>query len=65
MEQLIIHYEFVNSITGNVIGYLSLPDTIDKTERIHRLNRKKAEVAMANNLDIFVIYWQERSSSLE
>ncbi len=53
-----LHYEFVNSQTGNVIAYLSLSVNMDEKERTGKLAKKKAELAVLNKLYIELIYWQ-------
>lgn len=60
MEQPLIHYEFINSQTGNVISYLSLPATMNKDEQIEQLKKKQAEVAICNKLYIGRVYWREQ-----
>ena len=59
MEQGFTHYEFVNSQTGHVIGYLSLPAEKEETERQAELEKKRAELAIANTLYVELIYWQD------
>jgi hypothetical protein len=54
-----IHYEFVNSQTGYVIGHLSLPAAMNTKERIEMVEKKKAELAISNKLFLEIIYWQD------
>lgn len=60
MEQELNHYEFINSQTGNVISYISLPAGIDRGELTATLEKKKSELAVANSIYIELIYWQLR-----
>lgn len=60
MEQPVIHYEFINSQTENVMGYLSLPADMEKNMQIEQLKKKQAEIAISNNLNISRIYWNEQ-----
>lgn len=60
MEQPLIHYEFINSQTGNVIGYLSLPTDMNKKDQIEKLKKKQTEVAISNKLYIALIYWKDQ-----
>jgi len=59
MKQKVVNYEFVNSRTGNVIAYLSLPANMDENERLVALEKKQAELAVANNIFVELIYWQD------
>ncbi|RYG10699.1 MAG: hypothetical protein EOO07_21730 [Chitinophagaceae bacterium] len=59
MEQELEHYEFINSQTGNVISYMSYPAGMDKKEVIMQLEKQRAALAIANQLYIELIYWQE------
>jgi len=58
MGKDLIHYEFVNSETDNVIGYLSLPVNMDENERRSALEKKQTELAMSNGLYFDLIYWR-------
>ena len=64
MEEEHIDYEFVNSKTGNVIGYLSLAAGTDEKERTGHLEKKKAELAIDNRMYIELIYWQEQDQGV-
>ncbi|MGZ3871308.1 MAG: hypothetical protein ACXVJD_00235 [Mucilaginibacter sp.] len=55
-----ITYEFVNSQTGNIIAYFSLPEALDKEERTAKLEQKKILLATAHKLRIDLIYWQDK-----
>lgn len=59
-----IDFEFVNSQTGNTIGYLSLSADLERMEKIKQLDSKKAELATANKLNLSLIYWQDKSKSI-
>jgi hypothetical protein len=54
-----LHYEFINSQTGNVIAYLSLPADMDEKQRKEQLEKKRVERAIDNKLFIALIYWQD------
>ena len=41
-------FEFVNSLTGNIIAYLTLSKKLDKEKRDQILESKKAELAVSN-----------------
>lgn len=60
-----LHYEFVNSQTGNVIAYLSLLTILDKKEQTGKLEEKKAELATSNKLNIELIYWQDKKHRIQ
>jgi len=60
-----LHYEFINSETGNVIAYLSLPADMDEKERTEQLEKKRAERAIENKLYIELIYWQEKEHRIQ
>ena len=60
-----LHYEFINSQTGNVIAYLSLRSILGKKEQTGKLEEKKAEVATANKLNIALIYWQDKNHPIQ
>lgn len=64
MEKDLIQYEFVNSETGNVIGYLSLPPNTDENERKAALEKKQTELAMTNGLYFDQIYWQDSDQAV-
>ncbi|MEO6149371.1 MAG: hypothetical protein ABIN95_08280 [Mucilaginibacter sp.] len=59
MDQELEHYELINSQTGNVISYMSYPAGIDKKQLTMQLEKLRAELAIANQLYIELIYWQE------
>jgi hypothetical protein len=58
MEKQLDHYEFINSQTGNVICYLTVPTDISERELTTKLQKKCAELAVKNNLYVGLIYWQ-------
>lgn len=58
MEKPLIQYEFINSQTGNVVGYLSIEVNIDQHERDERLKQKQTEIAIANKIYIALVYWR-------
>jgi hypothetical protein len=58
MEQQLDHYEFINSQTGNVICYLTVPTNISERELNTQLEKKRAELAVRNSLFVGLIYWQ-------
>ena len=58
MEQELNHYEFINSQTGNIIAYLSLPADMDEKEQAAQLEKKIMELAIKHNLYFDLIYWQ-------
>lgn len=60
-----IHYEFINSQTGNVIAYFSLPANITNDERQTRLERKRDELAVANALYKELIFWQDHGHGVK
>jgi len=60
-----LHYEFVNSQTGNVIAYLSLLAILGKKEQTGKLEEKKAELATTNKLNIELIYWQDKEHRIQ
>jgi len=60
-----LHYEFVNSQTGNVITYLSLLAILGKKEQTGKLEEKKAELATTNKLNIELIYWQDKEHRIQ
>ena len=60
-----LHYEFINSETGNVIAYLSLPADMDEKQRKEQLEKKRAERAIDNKLFIELIYWQEKDHRIQ
>ncbi|HTE01959.1 MAG TPA: hypothetical protein VK668_21870 [Mucilaginibacter sp.] len=57
-------FEFVNSLTGNIIAYLTLSKELDKEQRDQRLESKKAELAVTNKINIALIYWQDHEFAL-
>lgn len=58
MQNEMLHYECVNSETGNVIAYFSLPVTMTEKERNQELEKKKIEVAVENKIYVALIYWR-------
>jgi len=60
-----LHYEFVNSQTGNVIAYMSLPADMDEKQRKEQLEKKRAERAIDNKLFIELIYWQDKNHRIQ
>ncbi len=60
MERELNHYQFINSQTGNVIGYLSLPVFMDKKQRTEQLEYKKIRLAVAHQINLALIYWQDK-----
>jgi hypothetical protein len=60
-----LHYEFINSETGNVIAYLSLPADMDEKQRKEQLEKKRAERAIDNKLFIELIYWQDKDHRIQ
>ena len=58
MEQQLDHYEFINSQTGNVICYLTVPNDVSESELAEKLQKRRAELAVKNNLYVELIYWQ-------
>jgi len=59
MKEELNHYQFINSQTGNVIAYLSLPIHMDEKQRNEQLENKRAELATLNKLNLNLIYWQD------
>lgn len=57
-------FEFVNSLTGNIIAYLTLSKTLNKEEVARLLAAKKTELAVLHQLNIALIYWQDHESAL-
>ena len=64
MKDDLIHYEFVNAETDNVIAYLSLPATMTEEDRVKELDRKRSELAMTNGLFFEVIYWRDHDHAV-
>jgi hypothetical protein len=60
MEDALIHYEFINSRTGHIIGYLSFAAGMDKKKRAEQLEKRRTELAIFNKIYIELIYWQEK-----
>ena len=60
-----LHYEFINSQTGNVIAYLSLPADMDEKQWKEQLEKKRAERAIDNKLFIELIYWQDKDHCIQ
>jgi hypothetical protein len=58
------HFEFVNSLTGNIIAYLTLSKELDKEQRDQRLAAKKTELAVSNKINNALIYWQDHEFAL-
>ena len=65
MKPGIIYYEFVNSQTGNVIAYLRLPASMDEDDRQAKLEKKRAELAIANGLFVELIFWQDHDHPIQ
>jgi hypothetical protein len=57
-------FEFVNSLTGNIIAYLTLSKDLNSEERGQRLTAKKTELAVLHHLNIALIYWQDHDFAL-
>jgi len=57
-------FEFINSQTANIIGYLSLPASLAKEEQIKKLDAEKDTLATAHKLEASLIYWQDQKSSI-
>ena len=64
MTQVLNHYQFINSQTGNVIGYLSLPAFMDENQRKKKLEGKKAILAIAHQINQSLIYWQDKDNPI-
>jgi hypothetical protein len=60
MGQELNHYQFINSQTGNVIAYLSLPIHMKDTQRTEQLEKKRAELAIEHKLFYELIFWQDK-----
>ena len=60
-----LHYEFVNSQTGNVIAYLSLQAILGKKEQAGKLEEKRAELATYHQLNLQLIYWQDNEHRIQ
>jgi Mg2+/citrate symporter len=58
-----LHYEFINSQTGNVIASLSLQTILGKKERTRKLEEKKTELATTHKLKL--IYWQDKDHRIQ
>jgi hypothetical protein len=58
METQLNHFEFINSLTGNVICYLTVPVDMPDNELEKKLEKRRAELAVSNRLYIDLIYWQ-------
>lgn len=65
METPLKHYEFINVRTGNAIAYVSLPADMEQAERLAALERKKTELAAANQLNFELIYWQDHERCIK
>jgi hypothetical protein len=65
MKQKVVNYEFVNSQTGNVIAYLSLPEDMDEKHRQAELEKKQAELAISNKMFLELIYWQDPAHPIQ
>ena len=65
MKKAANHFEFINSQTGNVIAYLSIPADLNEKEKNEQLEKKKAELAISNTLFIDLIYWQEKDHEIQ
>lgn len=59
MKQALSHYQFVNSQTGNVIAYLSLPAQLKDKELTEQLEKKRAELAIEHKMFYEQIFWQD------
>jgi hypothetical protein len=53
-----ICYVFVNSKTGNVIGYRSLPSDMVLKERDRALELERMEISVRNRLMMSSVYWK-------
>jgi hypothetical protein len=60
MEQELYHYQFINTLTGNIIAYRSVPADLAKQEHTKILERKREELAASHTLDLEQIYWQDQ-----
>ena len=60
-----LHFEFINSQTGNVIAYLSLLTVLDEKERTGKLEEKKTELATSHKLNLNLIYWQDKNHPIQ
>jgi hypothetical protein len=56
-----LHYEFINSQTGNTIGYLSVSVFLDRQTQTGKLEEKRAGIATVHKLNINLIYWQDKN----
>jgi len=65
MKQALNYFKFINSQTGNVIAYLSLPVDMDDTARTKNLEKRKAEAASDNKMNVEVIYWQDQDHPIQ
>jgi hypothetical protein len=64
MKEDLIHYEFVNAETNNVIAYVSLSASMPEEERLEELEKKRSELAMTNGLFVEAIYWQDHDHAV-
>jgi hypothetical protein len=64
MKDELIHYEFVNAETDNVIAYVSLPANMTEADRLKELERKRSELAMTNGLFFEAIYWRDHDHAV-
>jgi hypothetical protein len=53
------HFKFINSQTGNVIYYYTVGEQKSLEELKEILEKKRAHVAVQNNLFLEIIYWEE------
>lgn len=58
MEKITQEYQFINSQTGNVIGYLSVSAILNEKDLRKQLEIKRAELATGNGLYVDLIFWQ-------
>ncbi|EHQ31205.1 hypothetical protein [Mucilaginibacter paludis] len=52
------HYHFVNSQTGNVIAYLSVPASASAESLDVILDKRRKELAVEHGLYFEIIYWK-------
>ena len=64
MKDDLIHYEFVNAETDNVIAYLSLSAHMTEEERRKELEKKRSDLAMTNGLFFEAIYWLDHDHAV-
>jgi hypothetical protein len=61
MNKKLNNYQFVNSQTGNIIAYLSLPVDVDGDQLTELLKKRRAELAIEHKLFYEVIFWQDKN----